>query len=323
MKNVLRMPHLINGKILFNNYLFGDTLRMILAGSSGSGKTYFAEQLFRHKNLKNGLFSEIIYYHPIYLKSTPVSWHDHIDIPITYKVGLPSKDDILEMRPYTCIVVDDAYDKILNNETMDQLFRVMSGKLKVSVIVMTQNFFSRGLYSRDIRNSCNYIVLFRNCSDANLNKRVCQAMGLSKAFLAAESSNKTKTYPYIFLDQSQASQASEFRLYTDIFGRYKIIYSDEGMKNYIISEADFKEYFKVIEHNKTFKATRHENSKQRYNTTEHTQTENKNYSKHPTKTSPHNVRKKPRSIIRNSKWRAQQRERFRGSVQKHKIDSEL
>ena len=81
------MPQLISGKILPKENILDVTFRMIIAGSSGSGKTDFAEQLFLHPNIKQGKISELFYYHPVYMKKTPVDWHETIKIPVTYKVG--------------------------------------------------------------------------------------------------------------------------------------------------------------------------------------------------------------------------------------------
>ena len=118
------------------------------------------------------------------MNQTP-EWHKGIQIPITYKIGLPDKESILNIKPYTCNAVDDAFDKVLKSEVIDHLVRAISGKIQISVIIISQNYFSKGTCARDIRNSYNYIVLFRNCYNANINKIICQMLGLSKAFVAA------------------------------------------------------------------------------------------------------------------------------------------
>ena len=308
------MPQPINGKILLKENILDNTFRMIIAGSSGSGKTYFAEQLFLHAKLKQGTITEIFYYHPVYMKKTPVAWHETIKIPITYKVGLPDKETILKMKPNTCIVVDDAFDKVLKSEVMDHLIRVMSGKMQLSVVIMSQNYFSKGVYARDIRNSCNYIVLFRNCSDANLNKRICQMLGLTKAYAAAERDNQEMSHPYLFLDQSQHSQMTNFRLYTDIYSRYKIVYSTNGMKHYIISEADFKVYYDITENKRDFQAVLNENEKSKTNKQQH--------SEHTVNNSRGNSNTVVSNIAnRKHKWKTNYRRRFRESIQKHRLNT--
>ena len=113
--------------------------------------------------------------------------------------------------------------------------------------MVTQNYFLQGRHSRDIRNSCNYVALFRNCGDHLLNKRVATAFGLKKAYEAAESEiYKSQVYPYVFIDQTQRAQLSSYRLYSDILSDYRIAYSELGMKAYILNEADFLSGFQIL-----------------------------------------------------------------------------
>jgi hypothetical protein len=68
---------------------------------------------------------------------------------------IPTQDDIDELENDTLLVLDDLYDKAVNSECIDHLFRVTSGKRNLSVMIMTQNSYAQGRYARDIRNSCN------------------------------------------------------------------------------------------------------------------------------------------------------------------------
>ena len=113
------------------------------------------------------------------------------------------------------------------------------------MILVTQNYFIQGKHSRDIRNSCNYAALFRNCCDHLLNKRVCTAFGLKDAYLAAEKETYgSQVYPYMFIDQTQRSQLSDYRLFIDIIGKVRTVFSSNGMKGYILQEEDFLSVFK-------------------------------------------------------------------------------
>ena len=237
--------------------------RIFLSGSSGSGKTRFAGDLLKNQNLFEDEVSQVIYFHPCYLEEPPVSWHKELDIPVSYRVGLPTKEDLMSLHPHTCVVLDDLYDEAVKSSHIDHLFRVISGKNKICVMIMTQNNFAQGKHGRDIRNSCNFTVLFRNCCDSSINKRACSMAGLKKAYANAEATQVTSKYPYLFLDQSQQGQLSPYRLYTDIFSNYKIVFhSETGMKGYVITESDFKQIYKILEKNQTFEA-RLKNDKKR------------------------------------------------------------
>ena len=242
---------------------FSFPFRMILAGSSQSGKTYFAGKL-----LKNDLFTDkvesVVYFYPGYLTEVPVDWHKTLDVPVTYQVGLPTKEDLTSLPQRTCVVIDDSFDEAVKFSAIDHLFRVISGKKNISVIIMTQNNFTQGKYGREIRNSCNYSVLFRNCCDASINENIARMTGLSKAYAAAKTEIESVKYPYVFIDQSQQGQLSKYRLYTNIFDRFMETWSVDGMKGYVIGANDFHTIFKVIfEDSENFRAN--EDSKIRQN----------------------------------------------------------
>ena len=220
--------------------------RMILSGSSGAGKTYFAGNLLKSQ-LFDSHFEFIYYFHPCYLDEAPVNWHETMTVPVSYQTGLPSLEQLTSMPPNSVIVLDDLMDKCNESEVIDQLFRVVSGKRRISVMIMTQNYFAQGKYGRNIRNSCNYAVFLRNCCDATINRRAARAMGLTKPFALAEKDNAEKQYPYIFLDQSQKGQVSGYQTYTNIFDRYMKCYSNGGMPSYIIPEKDFLSVFKILQ----------------------------------------------------------------------------
>ena len=189
-----------------------------------------------------------------------MNWHKTLNIPVTYQVGLPTKDFIMAQPKNSCIVIDDSFDQALQSPVVDHLFRVMSGKLCISVILMSQNTFSKGKFSRDIRNSCNFLALFRNCADTRINSNIARMVGLSHAYEAAKIDLDGKMFPVMFLDLSQKGQLSPYRLYTDLFSKNQIAFSTTGMKGYIINANDFENLFKVlIGPGNTFEAEENEN----------------------------------------------------------------
>ena len=231
------------------NFEFFRPMRAIFSGSSQSGKTFLmGKMLENQRRLFGGEFKQVLYYYPEYLSECPVSWHENISSPILYQPGFPNKQDILEMEEGSLLIIDDNMKKVVESEIMRQFFNVISGKRNLSIIVVTQNYFTQGKFSRDVRNSCNMVCLFRNCADATLNIRVARAFKLEKAYVAAEAEIfRNRVYPYIFIDQSQRSQLSGYRVYTDILSKIKRVFSVDGMKGYILSETTFKKVFKVIE----------------------------------------------------------------------------
>ena len=246
------------------NFKFSKPVRAIFAGSSQSGKTYLIGKILENqKQLFDDKFDFVKYFYPTYLDESPVEYHNQTDTPISYAAGFPTKSDVQAMPANSLIIIDDQADVAVKSDLISQLFKVISGKKNLSVILVTQNYFIQGKHSRDIRNSCNYVGLFRNCCDHLLNKRVATAFGLKNAYEAAERDiYATQIYPYVFIDQTQRAQLSSYRLYSEILGVYKVAYSASGMKGYILSEDDFQSAFKVLKEKSksVLVVNKHENS---------------------------------------------------------------
>ena len=234
---------------------FAYPYRILLSGSSGAGKTFIAKQILINRHLFQKKTKRVVYFYPCYLDQKPVNWDEDLGIPITYRVGIPSQDDIDVMLPDTTIVLDDTYDEAIQSTAIDHLFRVNSGKKFLNVLIMTQNNFAAGKYGRNIRNNCNITILLRNCLDTRINKTVCSQAGLQKAYMRAKEDLKNQSYPYMFLDQSPRAHASGYRLYTNIFDKYPTVYSESGMKGRVVPDSDFSQIFNIEENGKTFEAS--------------------------------------------------------------------
>ena len=250
---------MIKGTII-DETKFCSPFRIILAGSSGSGITRFAGNLLEKKDIFEENPESVVYYYPCFLEEAPVYWHDTLDIPVSYHIGLPTKEELIKLPERSCVVIDDSFEEAINSSAIDHLFRVISGKKNISVMIMTQNNFSKGRYGREIRNSCNFSVLFRNCCDTKINSNVTRMAGLEKAFKNACLDSAGVKYPYYFLDQSQQGQLSQYRLYTDIFSSFKVVFSVDGMKGYVIGATDFELFFSIYSNGKYFTANENKKS---------------------------------------------------------------
>ena len=230
-REIKKIPH----------YTFQKPIRAIFSGSSQSGKTFLIGKMLENQlDLFGDEFTMISYFFPSYLEDSPVDYHTSMETPISYQKGFPTKESVLSLPENSLLIIDDQFDEVLKSPLLSQIFKVLSGKKNLSVICVTQNYFQQGKYARDIRNSSNYVCLFRNCGDSSLNSRVAKCFGLKRAYEAAERDTYScKIYPYFFVDQTQRAQLSSFRLYTDILGPMRTCYDTEGMKGYIIKETDF------------------------------------------------------------------------------------
>ena len=235
-----------------------DIWRVFISGSSGSGKTHFAEQLLRKKFFK---FERIYYYHPDLQESFPSNWKDSFVEPVLYQAGLPTEDELLSIPKYSCVVFDDLFTRACESRLIDYLFRVLSSKRKIHCIIMTQRYFAEGSNGLNIRNSSNYHVLMNN-ADERTNLRVADSMNLRKEVNLALKANQTELYPYLFIDRTNHARVSGLQIYIDIFSRYqKAIH--KLMLVYLVSESDFKTNFNLLDNHT---AIRHENKIERIQT---------------------------------------------------------
>ena len=239
------MPVTLNFKTIKNSK-FDYPFRIFISGSSQSGKTHFAHNLLSHSSVFQKTVKRVIYFHPDYLTHRPVNWHETLTVPITYQSGVPSLSDLCECEPDSCIVLDDLYEECINTPAIDYLFRVLSGKLNLSVMILSQRYFASGKYAMNIRNNCNFLVLMRNV-DAKLNVRVGTLLSLKIPIQKAmEDTYEDNFYPYIFIDSSPRGQVTKYRCYIDIFSKSKIAFGQKGMKAYIVSEQDFLAHFDLL-----------------------------------------------------------------------------
>jgi len=227
---------------------FDYPFRIFISGSSQSGKTYFARELLEN-NIFESKVQQVKYYHPDFLEERPVNWHETLAIPISYQTSLPTLDELCDIAPQTCIVLDDLYEECIYSKAIDYLFRVLSGKRNLSVMIMSQRYFAHGRYALNIRNNCNFTVLMRNV-DSRVNKKIARLIDVeTAASRAMENIYSNNYYPYLFIDSTPRGQVTNYRCYISVFGPVKVAFDQRGMKGYIISERDFLENFYPINNN--------------------------------------------------------------------------
>ena len=149
-----------------SSFQFAPIFRVFISGCSASGKTFFAHQLLKSNLIK---YDRVYYFHPDFHEHSPVNWHETLAKPVLYHPGIPSIEELLEIPEYSVLVFDDLMTQCCEAKQIDYLFRVLSSKRKLNVIIMTQRYFSNGRNGLSIRNSSNYHVLLRN-ADARTNQ---------------------------------------------------------------------------------------------------------------------------------------------------------
>ena len=227
-----------------SNFNFSPIFRVFISGCSASGKTFFA-----HKLLQSGLlqYERVYYFHPDFHEKAPVTWHETLDKPVLYHPGIPSLDELLNIPEKSVLVFDDLMTQCCEAKQIDYLFRVLSSKRKLNVIIMTQRYFSNGRNGLSIRNSSNYHVLLRN-ADARTNLLVANSMQLKTEITKAQAENKSRLHPYIFIDRTNEARVNNLQIYTNLFSTHKEVIIG-SMKYYLISETDFNQQYHCVGEN--------------------------------------------------------------------------
>ena len=218
---------------------FPDIWRVYISGSSSSGKTHFAKKLLDSSYIN---CERIYYFHPDIHENEPVNWNR---ADIIFSPGIPSIDDLLNIPENSCIILDDLFSEAKDSKSIDYLFRVLSGKRKLHVLIMTQRYFSNGAFTLNIRNSSNIHVLLRNADELS-NLRVARSMGLKNEYNTAVQETKGLLYPYILINRTNQARTSQIQLFIDIFSKYRKVVMSTGIY-YLISERDFNSSCRKID----------------------------------------------------------------------------
>ena len=213
-----------------------EIFRIFISGCSSAGKTYFAKQFIDSGFIK---CKHIYYFHPDFHEQNPVDWN------AIFQAGVPKLEDLLLLPEYSCVILDDLYHECKDSKDIDYLFRVLSSKRKLHVIIMTQRYFSNGTYALNIRNSCNFHVLMRN-ADERANLRAVRTMNLEKEFKIAADVTSKDLYPYFFIDKTNYARVTGLQLYIDIFSKFQKIVMQSGLF-YLLSSNDFEKNFVKVD----------------------------------------------------------------------------
>lgn len=151
-------------------------------------------------------------------KSVPERSALRSDIDIEFMHKLP-EHFLNDTSEPLLIVIDDFMDEAMNSVAVSKLFTKDSHHQNISVILLTQNIYNPGKYSRNISLNSSFYILFRNIRDQTQINRFLQqvcgsnAKAIQKVFKDAV---HNKPHSYLFIDFSQSGH-DLLRLRTNIF----------------------------------------------------------------------------------------------------------
>ena len=142
----------ISGDLIEDDYKIITPFRMLISRSSGTGKTTFIEKLLKSDRI-DIQFSTIYYCYPYTLGEPPVDWHESLNCNVEYLTHLPDLRFFDTVEPNSLLILDDLWTETTKSPDLVAAFKVYSRKKKVSIIVVTQSYFSGGEEGREIRNN--------------------------------------------------------------------------------------------------------------------------------------------------------------------------
>lgn len=129
----------------------------IIAGPSGSGKSYFVNNFLNNIHVMSDTSFSKIYWH----YGTWQKLYNNIS-NVTFLEGLPDIENIDGREPQL-IIIDDLMREA--DERIVDIFTKWVHHKNLSVFFLTQNLFHQGKGQRDISLNAHYIVYFKNPRD--------------------------------------------------------------------------------------------------------------------------------------------------------------
>ena len=138
---------------------------MMVCAPSRSGKTYWVAKLLEKRaDVIDSEIPSILY---CYAHEQPLYEKIKVCVPgIQFQSHLPSTEEIDKMHD-ALIVIDDLMNEAVNDASLLSAFTEGSHHRNISVVILMQNIFHKGMYSRTMSINTQYLVLFKNPRDQN------------------------------------------------------------------------------------------------------------------------------------------------------------
>ena len=195
-------------------------------GRRESGKTHFVtELLIQQEKLIKDPFTKVIWINKSFQKDVYEKLMRANQFELEFLDDIPNFDEMGKQIRNALVVLDDMLTESNRNEQISALF-TRGRHLNISVILLSQNLFHQGKYSRDISLNVDYIVLFRNTRDTGQIMTLAQQMyPRVKKFLpwAYHDAVEKENFSHLILDLKPYTN-SVMRVRAKIFDLFPIVY---------------------------------------------------------------------------------------------------
>lgn len=189
---------------------------MLLCGPSGCGKSYLIRQLIESDMLVGDMRKKL--------------WVSDTGDPQIAGVeycegGLDILDNTELYNQPGLIIIDDLGHLACNDRRVSDLFTKKRHHSGLSVILVLQNLFNPGKYTRTITQNAQYLVYFRNPRDSGVIYSLSRQMNPTNVqfLIQAYKHACKKPYGYLFINLTQQCP-DELRYQTDICSPITTVY---------------------------------------------------------------------------------------------------
>ena len=187
---------------------------MLIAGSSGSGKSVFTKALLSNRDtiMKNAPL-KILWCYGVYQPAFNEMKREFRSID--FHQGIPSLE-ILRQGNFI-LVIDDLMLESQSSQLISDIFTKYCHHYNITCILIMQNLFPKGKQMRNISLNANYVVLMKNTRDKGQIRHLAAQMhpGNSKFLVSAFEDATRQPFSYLFLDCRNDSE-DDLRVRTGI-----------------------------------------------------------------------------------------------------------
>lgn len=195
------------------NLLLKHAFTMLVAGSTGSGKTRLVREILSNydkiSTLNRPVTVKWCYGVHQQLYKEPL---DNPEVRITYEPDFPNSID-----GYDVLVLDDLQSTAGDDKRLSDLFTRYSHHKNMSVIFIVQNLYLQAKQMRNVSLNSHYLLLLSSRRDRNQIAKLGSQLypGETDLFLSAYKSALSREYGYMLADLTPTTK-EEFRLRTNI-----------------------------------------------------------------------------------------------------------
>lgn len=173
----------------------------LIVGPSGSGKSFFVKNVLENcEHVMNAKHDNIVWiyscFQPMYKEL------QRMNKDIKFIKGLPDSfedEDLFPPEQKHLIILDDVIFQASDHPEVVKIFTQYRHHRNMSVMMLSQNVFHQGKYSRTISLNSNYLVLFKNPRDKTQVKILSHQMFPSQKAFFLESYEDAVKDPHGYL----------------------------------------------------------------------------------------------------------------------------